>query len=309
MVEGSCKVTIEGCMTEGSVNYDPQANTMISTWCVPKVEGCMMPSKELSTAFPHGTVKSTDGLALNFNYAATVHNATSCTVYREGCMHSAASNYDPLATIQAVTGNGACYFNTYGAACLNPMAVNFGCGESDFDANGQARGDSPCVCSAPGCPTGEGGTWLYGTVGGTEGWWQTRSNIHSALYCKYVGEPAEGMPLPPSPPPPSAPRDGQNWKYVTTHVVETVCVVKGTIATVTNLAPALMNSLSTAVGNGNCETILNNPVSTTLNSGARTEGPLYLTTADGGPCPSVRRLSELQTASQAESVTTTISIE
>merc|ERR1711988_1962361 len=120
----SCTVAIEGCMDSTMVNYDPNANINSKTWCIPVVRGCMLPSTEMSTSFPQSVRDgSYDGLASNFDYAATVDEG--CKVERVGCMDSSALNYDAAATVQGTTVKGTmCWYDI--EACMNPEAVNFG---------------------------------------------------------------------------------------------------------------------------------------------------------------------------------------
>merc|ERR1711988_1185491 len=112
---------VEGCMDPLAVNYDDRANYNGNTWCISKVEGCMMPPSEIATHYAlSGREHERDKLALNYNPLATVHVAAMCTVYHEGCMDATAMNYVPMATVEAT-----CYYRKSG--CLNRKAINYGC--------------------------------------------------------------------------------------------------------------------------------------------------------------------------------------
>jgi len=127
-VNVGCVVAIEGCMTQGMVNYDARATVNSNTWCIPPVTGCMMPNwnavetnRYFGGASPADTkIHHRDGGSSNFNPLATVHVQSECKVERYGCMDSAAFNYDPHATI-----NFDCYPNA--GACFDDAALNFNC--------------------------------------------------------------------------------------------------------------------------------------------------------------------------------------
>lgn len=203
-VNHGCIVAIEGCMDSSAVNYDPEATINGGTWCVPRVEGCMMPGEYFPSAslgFYSGMPTPADGGNKDFNMAVTVHNVSACrgspppgspdptfsqiqswvNVARFGCMDSNAVNYDAAAT----NGYGyPCHSPILG--CLNPLAVNFGC---------ENRADAPC--SVVDQVTGLHPQPLQSGVA-----------IHSPYRCKYPGEAPMGAPIPPSPPPPAAPTGG-----------------------------------------------------------------------------------------------------
>jgi hypothetical protein len=128
-----CVVAIEGCMDSTAINYDSKANRNTNTWCIPPVVGCMMPSDMApkdnyeDNRVTTGAVHARDGLAINFNPAATVHDSTSCIIERYGCMSSTALNYEPHATV-----NWECWEPHEG--CLNPAAANFNCSIQQFTA-------------------------------------------------------------------------------------------------------------------------------------------------------------------------------
>jgi len=136
-----CKVAIEGCTDTSAINYDPAANLNSRTWCVPSVPGCMMPP----TGYPSlnylgsgARAHQRDGLAINFNPAATVHDPTKCTLERFGCTDSKAFNYDPHATVDY-----GCYAKTPG--CLDPNYDNYNCSSSCKDVT---TDDGAVVCVA-----------------------------------------------------------------------------------------------------------------------------------------------------------------
>ena len=141
----ACVLVIEGCMNSSAVNYDPLATVTQSTWCVPRVVGCMLP---LPSAFhPDGSGVATVagggvaggvatgaarqplppsflwlyGGSANYDSTATVHNINRCRAAIPGCTLSVAINYDPRATLD----DGRCFPNT--AGCFNRSALNFNC--------------------------------------------------------------------------------------------------------------------------------------------------------------------------------------
>jgi len=121
-----CIVAVEGCMDPTSANYDSAATVNSGTWCIPRVPGCMMPNAaHAPTNFktPAGNLK--DGLAGNFNPAASIHIPSLCNIERRGCMDSTMNNYDPYATVI-----GTCYPKLEG--CLNPLAKNLYCTSKQY---------------------------------------------------------------------------------------------------------------------------------------------------------------------------------
>jgi len=127
-VLSGCSVVVEGCMDSTAVNYDPAANLNSNTWCVPRVEGCMMPSPRKvssATAAVAGRVHTLDNGAANYSIGATVHVKAYCKPGRYGCTTQGMYNYDATATIN----DGSCWGPLYG--CLAKAALNFNCSEAD----------------------------------------------------------------------------------------------------------------------------------------------------------------------------------
>jgi len=121
-----CIIRVEGCMDSSAVNYDPFANVNSNTWCVPAIQGCMMPPQGCQQSWSLCSSTYLRRLMyepLNFNVAATVNDKPSCAFAFTGCMDSLAVNFDARATI-----SDTCYYSTYG--CLHPGALNFGCRNS-----------------------------------------------------------------------------------------------------------------------------------------------------------------------------------
>jgi len=128
-VLNGCVIVIEGCMDPTAINYNSEANTQSSTWCVPPVVGCMMPIPDASPISMNllaadGATRShvQDGGSAVFDPAATVNDVTLCMPGRRGCMSPTAENYDSLANIM-----GECWEPTDG--CLDRTAYNFNCTE------------------------------------------------------------------------------------------------------------------------------------------------------------------------------------
>merc|ERR1719502_615203 len=118
-------------MDPTAVNYDENANVNTGTWCVPYVEGCMMPSPETVSTATAATTREhfLDGGSATFSSIATVHILAECEVGRYGCMDPAAVNYDPHATMS----DGSCwgFDSAYLYGCLHPLALNFNCTSKD----------------------------------------------------------------------------------------------------------------------------------------------------------------------------------
>jgi len=178
-VNEGCIVAIEGCMTPGSVNYDPDATVSSMTWCIPEVKGCMMPHESNANVgyVNPGPVSSTygkiDGLNADFSIMTTKHDRTMCVTARYGCSKKKkdvpgyglveAKNADKFGTVDSL-----CYYPKSG--CLNPNAVNFGCTSAEAKE----------TCN-------------------------DLVNEHTASLCKF---PQEDRTSPPTPPPPQFPN---NW--------------------------------------------------------------------------------------------------
>ena len=128
-VNQGCVLAIEGCMDPTALNYDSHATVSTHTWCVPLLEGCMMPPLSLAGAVFEAkwpTQHKISGLGANWNAAASRHSKAACKVERVGCMVPTSEdgiahmNYDPHATVSAT-----CYPAIDG--CLNPNALNYNC--------------------------------------------------------------------------------------------------------------------------------------------------------------------------------------
>jgi len=113
-----------------------------------------------------GAVHTKQGLALNYDPAATVHSGSSCVMAYEGCTDPTALNYDKYATYD----DGSCWTQVSG--CLETTAINYGC---------RVPGTEPCP------------SYLTSSVSGT------RVTGHVQLLCSFV------YPSPPSPPSPATP--------------------------------------------------------------------------------------------------------
>lgn len=111
----TCIPIVEGCTTEGSLNYNPDANVDDGS-CVPYIEGC------------------TNSLAFNYNPDATVDDG-SCVEVVVGCMDPEAFNYDPKANTA-----GDCIPVIEG--CMNELAFN-------YDPNANTPGE--CIPIVKGC--------------------------------------------------------------------------------------------------------------------------------------------------------------
>jgi len=109
-----CVVAVEGCMDSGAKNYNPAATINTNTWCVPVIEGCMI---------PYGPVPTPSGdrpLVANWDPAATVTKPKTCIHHHVGCMEPNMVNYDFRASVPST-----CWPVANG--CLDPTAINFGC--------------------------------------------------------------------------------------------------------------------------------------------------------------------------------------
>lgn len=126
-VLSGCVIAVEGCMDSNAVNYESMSTINSGTWCIPMVKGCMMPSMRTApSSFNTPAKNRRDGLAINFDPAASVHDPRSCVIERIGCMDPTMNNYDPHATVR-----DACYSELEG--CLNPLAKNFRCATRQFE--------------------------------------------------------------------------------------------------------------------------------------------------------------------------------
>ena len=75
-----CELAIDGCQDPLAINYDPHATVNERSWCIPKVDGCMMPpdsGASVTYLNPSGHLRQ--GLAANYDAAATWHvRAPTC---------------------------------------------------------------------------------------------------------------------------------------------------------------------------------------------------------------------------------------
>jgi hypothetical protein len=173
-VNEGCIIAVEGCMDSTAANYYSLATINSQSWCIPVTEGCMMPSASSSSAgtFSTTSLHEKQGLATNFDTAATVHDVDLCTVKYVGCMDSSAINYDSLATVsgdEGPSGNGCWYAK---AGCLDDAAYNYGC---------QTPGVTSCLSS-----TGDQAS-------------VNRLTVHVPAICSFT------YPNPPPPPSPAVP--------------------------------------------------------------------------------------------------------
>jgi len=169
----NCVLAVEGCMDSTAMNYDPDANVNSNVWCIPAIKGCMMPTRghgalEYDKAAVDNRNNYRDGLAHNFNAAATIHVPSMCIIERYGCPDSTAINYDPLATVRYnVNGYDLCRPRQVG--CMNRLASNFNCSLPIAQTSGSCTDVFPKI------------------------------SLHSSEVCVWWSSP------PPSPPPPSFP--------------------------------------------------------------------------------------------------------
>ena len=137
-----CIPIVEGCMTEGSLNYNPEANVDDGS-CIPYIEGCMNP-----LAFnynPDATVD--DGSCVevivgcmdpdSFNYDPNANTAGDCIPVIEGCMDSTSFNYNENAN----TDDGSCIPVIEG--CMDENSINYN-PEANTD-------DGSCIPIVEGC--------------------------------------------------------------------------------------------------------------------------------------------------------------
>lgn len=137
-----CIPIVEGCMTEGSLNYNPEANVDDGS-CIPYIEGCMNP-----LAFnynPDATVD--DGSCVevivgcmdpdSFNYDPNANTAGDCIPVIEGCMDPTSFNYNENAN----TDDGSCIPVIEG--CMDENSINY-----NPDAN---TDDGSCIPIVEGC--------------------------------------------------------------------------------------------------------------------------------------------------------------
>ena len=137
-----CIPIVEGCMTEGSLNYNPEANVDDGS-CIPYIEGCMNP-----LAFnynPDATVD--DGSCVevivgcmdpdSFNYNPEANTAGDCIPVIEGCMDPTSFNYNENANVD----DGSCIPVVEG--CMDENSINY-----NPNAN---TDDGSCIPIVEGC--------------------------------------------------------------------------------------------------------------------------------------------------------------
>jgi hypothetical protein len=137
-----CIPIVEGCMTEGSLNYNPEANVDDGS-CIPYIEGCMNP-----LAFnynPDATVD--DGSCIevivgcmdpdSFNYNPEANTPGDCIPVIEGCMDPTSFNYNENANVD----DGSCIPVIEG--CMDVNSINY-----NPDAN---TDDGSCIPIVEGC--------------------------------------------------------------------------------------------------------------------------------------------------------------
>jgi len=138
----TCIPIVEGCMTEGSLNYNPEANVDDGS-CIPYIEGCMNP-----LAFnynPDATVD--DGSCVevivgcmdpdSFNYNPEANTAGDCIPVIEGCMDPTSFNYNENANVD----DGSCIPVIEG--CMDENSINY-----NPNAN---TDDGSCIPIVEGC--------------------------------------------------------------------------------------------------------------------------------------------------------------
>ena len=206
-VNEGCIIAIEGCMDSSAINYEPRANVQATTICLPRVQGCMMPT--LAGAGPSAPLQfggQRDGLAVTYNAAATMHDRSACSVARYGCTNPQAINYDPVATV-----NRGCYLPKFG--CLNRLALNYGC---------DTRDSLRCNVSL------------------------TMVTVHNPFRCIYPGEAAANTPSPPSPPPPRAPDGVRGLVATVRYAVSTTTTVQARALDLASSKSAILGAFNGA---------------------------------------------------------------
>ena len=177
--DGSCAIVIEGCTTEGMLNYDAGATVNSNTWCIPITTGCMLPyTAEAAATYANSGNNAHQGLAINFAATATVHDNAACTLKYTGCMSPTAINYKSHVTVD----DGSCYEHVPG--CLDRTALNFNCTITGVKTDA-TKAKLGCEELAYGTNAYSGAVYAYGVT------------VHEDGRCSYT------YPPPPSPPPPS----------------------------------------------------------------------------------------------------------
>ena len=126
--DGSCLAPIRGCAVPESPSFDPAATADDGSCAPPPQRGCL------------------DNSAINYVEAASVDDA-SCVARVTGCTDPAATNHEPLATVEAPA---ACAYPLGG--CTEDAAVNF--------LPSATADDGSCVARVPGCMLRGGASYL-----------------------------------------------------------------------------------------------------------------------------------------------------
>jgi len=150
------RMPIAGCMLTSDASYEPSADVHVPAMCAvptPYKPGCLVagavnydPNARQSAECRYETIGCMDAASLGYNPLATVHDAAACHEGRpgctlaagaanynasanvlhgciplvDGCMDSAAANYDVRATVQM---ESVCLPRVVG--CMNPRALTF----------------------------------------------------------------------------------------------------------------------------------------------------------------------------------------
>jgi hypothetical protein len=147
-----CTFTIEGCMDSNALNYNEHATRNGNTWCVAKVEGCMMPTADRSSGYS-GTLQSLKNNRFGYgapsgtgkyDTSATVNKG--CTIHNQGCTDSTAGNYQPWATVLGTSRFDKCYQKKIG--CAHKKALNYGCTDVISDTGTGMGGQVIVGCEA-----------------------------------------------------------------------------------------------------------------------------------------------------------------
>jgi len=291
---GECLYNTEGCATAGSLNYNPTASHDPNNICISRFEGCTLPDgqgtvyqgvdsntpKYQGLHVAHNSGISVSGFLPWTNYGAVInHDAVAnvnknCIIAVEGCLDSAAANYDPKATINS---NTWCILAVPG--CMDPTAGNYdplvtvnvqstcgyikGCsapGSLNYQQLPAGIVAAPVTCYdlQPGCldptynnfgcgPSASGGTKCVNADGAP-----TEATHHDSSYC------SSGFPtvLPEA----SSGKETKTYTQMSMTVGGTVSDQKGT---------ELVNSYSTAINDKSID-LVTNVVGTNQNGGPYT---------------------------------------
>ena len=269
--DDACVIAVEGCMEPNAANYNPKATVNTWTWCIPKVEGCMMTTDDnANAAYANPSVHQVDGLNGNFSILTTVHVAKYCVVARYGCNSKPreiqgygepqlAVNHD-----SSVTVNTVCYWPISG--CMNKDALNYGCQDPD----------AVSTCTP--------------TITGVD---SDQVTSHVKETCKF---PWDLKPAPPAPPPPQFPvgLDLQTDNVIVTYTVSLAFTVDGdvsfwsddvkakaitTFRAELNLAPELNVTLKVTAGSTVVELIMSSTDESQADAGKASAGSKFTSAA------------------------------